>query len=301
MKTNLLFNLAGAGLLALFAAQASGGWTQTIDDSAAQFSSWNSDLQEGVDPSAVGGTYRYILDWGDSDNASGIVKYQLSGVPAGNRLYHVSFSSPASSTFGTSGNIAQWHVFDVAADGMENFNQKIPWAGQFGTNKQWLGPNSGYNPGALTQLGPGPQSDASLADGSLVWLNGSSGMGQPYIYIRYQPFYTSPIAFDAITVSQYFNPDLNGSGLVDVSDIQQVAINYLNTGVPIIPGDANIDGIVDVSDIQLIAAYYLQSWPPPPGIAGTGVPEPSSVAMLGVGMLGWAGCAALRRRRAFTK
>lgn len=306
MKINVIPCLAAAGLLALSAAPAFGGWTQTIDDSAAQFSEFRSGaLQTASDPSAVGGSYRYILDWGDSDaDASATVKYQLSGVPAGNRLYHISISSPADPTFGTSGSIAQWRVFNVAADGTESFAQEIPWAGQFGTNQQWIGPNSGYNPGALTQLGPGPQSDASLADGSLVWLNGSAtgiGTGQPYIYIRYQPFYTGPIAFDAVTVSQYLNPDLNNSHFVDISDIQAVAANYLNSGPVILAGDANIDGIVDVSDIQTIATYWLQSWPPPPGIAGAGVPEPSSVVTLGIGSLALAGCALLRRRRVFRK
>jgi len=192
-------------LLALSTVHASAAFVQTIDDSNATFSSWNGNLQTAIDPTAVGGSYHYINSWADSGNDSAVVRYQLSGVPAGNNLYHISFSSPNNPTFGTGAGIVQWHIFDVAADGTENFAQDIPWAGQFGTNKQWLGPNSGYNPGGYTTLGPGPQNDGSLEDGRTVWLNGS-GSGDPYIYIKFQGFYTGPIAFDAITVTQVPEP-----------------------------------------------------------------------------------------------
>lgn len=205
MHRSILSALFAACLFAASTSQVSAAWTQTVDDSAATFSSFDGQLLTAIDPTAVGGSYHYISDWGDGGNASGIVKYQLSGVPAGNNLYHISFSSPTNANFGSPGSIAQWHIFDVAADGTENNSQAIPWAGQFGTNKQWLGPNSGYNPGAFTQLGPGPQNDASQGDGTEIWLNGS-GSGQPYIYIKYQPWYTGPIAFDAITVTQVPEP-----------------------------------------------------------------------------------------------
>lgn len=190
-----------ACLLVAASTQAFGQFSQTVDDVDAVFSSWNGALQVAADPTAYGGSYRYILDWGNSGNASALVRYQLSGVPAGNNLYHVSFSSPTNAAFGTPGSIAQWHIFNAAADGTTNFAQAIPWAGQFGTNKQWLGPNQGYNPGAFTLLGPGPQSDVSSGDGDVIWLNGS-GSGAPYIYIEFQPWYNAPIAFDAINVTQ---------------------------------------------------------------------------------------------------
>lgn len=206
MHRQILSIFVATTVVAISATQALAAWTQTVDDSAATFSSFDGQLQTAIDPTAVGGSYHFISDWGDSNNASAIVKYQLSGVPAGNNLYHISFSSPTNSTFGTSGSIAQWHIFNIAADGTENFpTQNIPWAGQFGTNNQYLGPNSGYNPGAFTLLGPGPQNDATQGDGAEIWLNGS-GSGQPYIYIKYQPWYTGPIAFDAITVTQVPEP-----------------------------------------------------------------------------------------------
>ncbi len=198
--------VAVACVLGLSAVPAYAAFSQTVNDSDAQFSSFSGQLLTALDATAVGGSYHYINNWGaDGGSQSGVVKYQLSGVPAGNNLYHLEFSSPTNATFGAPGSIAQWHIFNVAADGTENNAQAIPWVGMFGTNKQWLGPNSGYNPGGWTLLGPGPQSDGSLEGGIDIWLNGS-GSGSPYIYLGVQGFYNSPIAFDAIRVTQIPEP-----------------------------------------------------------------------------------------------
>ncbi|MBI2823687.1 MAG: hypothetical protein HYX69_03230 [Planctomycetia bacterium] len=82
--------------------------------------------------------------------------------------------------------------------------------------------------------------------------------------------------------------DTNFDGIVDVSDIQVIAANYLQTGA-LRAGNANGDNIVDVSDIQLIAANYLQTTPPlPGGGAAASVPEPATLmlaVMAGLGLL----------------
>ncbi|MBI2826686.1 MAG: PQQ-dependent sugar dehydrogenase [Planctomycetia bacterium] len=82
---------------------------------------------------------------------------------------------------------------------------------------------------------------------------------------------------DVIKLSR--NPgDVDLSGLVDVSDIQTVATNYLTSG-PL--GDADLSGFVDISDIQTIAAHWLQGG----GSPATAVPEPASLALAACGVL----------------
>lgn len=92
----------------------------------------------------------------------------------------------------------------------------------------------------------------------------------------------APINFAGTTGSITDNPDTNGSGFVDISDIQVIAANYLTTGPT---GDANHDGLVDVSDIQVIAAHWLQTWPPAGSGSGAGVPEPATGTLSIVGLL----------------
>lgn len=280
MHTNKLTIVTILVTVALITSRATAGWFQIVDDSAADFSLFQSGLLTINDPTAVGGSYHAISDWGDSDDdASATVRYQLTNVPAGTHLYHISFSSPTDSTYGDANGIAQWHVFDVAADGTENFNQNIPWAGQFGTNKQWLGTQS-YNPGAFTQLGPGPQNDQSQGDGAEVWINGS-GSSSPFIYIKFQPFYTGPIAFDAIKVTSVPAPipgDLNFDGVVDIQDLTIVANTWLTKTD--FRGDASGDGRVDIQDLTLIANNWLHT-----DGSQTLVPEPASAVLAGIGLV----------------
>jgi hypothetical protein len=270
--------IALASIVGLLTSTAAAGWFQVVDDSAADFSLFNSGLITVNDSSAVGGSYHAIGDWGDSDDdASATVRYQLTNVPAGTHLYHISFSSPNNSVYGTTGSIAQWHVFDVAADGTQNFNQTIPWAGQFGTNKQWLGTQD-YKPGEFTQLGPGPQNDISQGDGAEVWINGSAS-SSPYIYVKYQPFYTGPIAFDAIRVTSVPAPipgDVNFDGRVDIQDVTLVANTWLSKTD--FRGDTSGDGRVDIQDITLVANNWLATDGTP-----TLIPEPSSALLASLG------------------
>ncbi|MBI2824907.1 MAG: phosphodiester glycosidase family protein [Planctomycetia bacterium] len=96
------------------------------------------------------------------------------------------------------------------------------------------------------------------------------------------------------------NPDTNGDGVVDISDIQTIATNWLHTGPPPSAADANNDGVVDISDVQTIAAHWLEAWPP--GGSGAGaVPEPASVVTLAMGLLGVAIFTVFRRRLVVTR
>ncbi|MBI2827075.1 MAG: hypothetical protein HYX69_20585 [Planctomycetia bacterium] len=51
---------------------------------------------------------------------------------------------------------------------------------------------------------------------------------------------------------------VNGDGIVDISDIQAIAVHWLQAFPP---ADINADGLVDISDIQLVAARWLTTGP----------------------------------------
>ena len=83
---------------------------------------------------------------------------------------------------------------------------------------------------------------------------------------------------------------MNGDGVVDIFDINLVSANWGTPGGP--TGDANGDGNVDIFDINLISA----NWTPAPAPGGAAaVPEPSSVILATLGLLGFL-CAAGARR-----
>ena len=75
--------------------------------------------------------------------------------------------------------------------------------------------------------------------------------------------------------------DINLDGTVNIFDINAVSSRW-NTSDPL--GDANGDGIVNIFDINLISSNW--------GASGStsAVPEPSSLALATIGLLGLVGC-----------
>ncbi|MBI2827279.1 MAG: PEP-CTERM sorting domain-containing protein [Planctomycetia bacterium] len=119
------------------------------------------------------------------------------------------------------------------------------------------------------------------------------GTGDPFV---------GTVRFDNIVTAnediiKFLTGDVSHDGIVDISDIQTIAANYLTAGPT---GDANNDGIVDISDIQVIAAHYLDGSGggviPGTG-SGTAVPEPASAGLMALGLVIGA-VHVYRRRRA---
>jgi hypothetical protein len=76
--------------------------------------------------------------------------------------------------------------------------------------------------------------------------------------------------------------DANGDGRVDINDLTIVLANYNQTGMTWSQGEFTGDGTVDINDLTIVLANYNTTYATGPAAA----PEPSSVVLLGVGVIG---------------
>ncbi|MBI2827280.1 MAG: hypothetical protein HYX69_21620 [Planctomycetia bacterium] len=139
----------------------------------------------------------------------------------------------------------------------------------------------------------GPLASATTAFSSVrLTRQGRGGTGDHFV---------GTMRFDNVITAnediiRFLSGDVSHDGIVDVSDIQTIAANYLTAGPT---GDANNDGIVDISDIQVVAANYLNGGGGIPAGNGGGagaslVPEPTGAVLMAVGL---ALCTVSMRRR----
>jgi hypothetical protein len=87
--------------------------------------------------------------------------------------------------------------------------------------------------------------------------------------------------------------DVNGDGIVNGQDLALVSSNWLHTGSGV-TGDVNHDGIVNGQDLALVSSNWLHTSGAGALVTTSGVPEPSSFALLALGLASAAG--AVRRR-----
>jgi hypothetical protein len=197
IKLNLSHVLILASALGLWAARANAAYDVIVTPDQFIMQDWGGNIQQsavGAYPGDNAAGYYYTNNFGNSPSATIIIPLP-AGMPSGWNQYDVYQWDP-------SANTTQWHVVDIAGDGTMNANPTMPWLGQFGTNHQYL-QNPQNNQGGWVQLGPGPQSDSSNDGGYGVWINPTSGNGNPYLQIHYLGFENSPESFDAIRVVQF--------------------------------------------------------------------------------------------------
>src|ERR1035441_6626658 len=188
--------LLAALALGISATGAFAQYDQIITPDQFQFQTWGGNLAFSTVGAYAGDNptgYGWTANYGNSPSAT--IQIPLpAGLQSGWHQYDVYQWVP-------NVNSVQWHVVDIAADGTMNNNPTMPWAGQFGTDHQYLQDPQG-NQGGWLKLGPGPQSDTTNDGGSGVWINPTTGHGAPYLPIHFLGFEGSPETFDAIRVVQ---------------------------------------------------------------------------------------------------
>ncbi len=96
-----------------------------------------------------------------------------------------------------------------------------------------------------------------------------------------QTSYVNTIVGDPLMVFREWVPgDATGDGVVNICDLGQLAMNYgMSEGATVWNGDFNGDGSVRVGDLGILSANYGT------GTGGAGVPEPATLALLGMGAI----------------
>lgn len=119
-----------------------------------------------------------------------------AGMPSTMELFSVEFFVP------TSGPL-NWQPIETANVGESEgaMNAMIPWAGQFGTNHQWLGSDGGTR-GSWKTTGPGPQAPADASytaagNGTTMWMNKDASL-----YAKWNYGWDIDRAWSAIRVTQ---------------------------------------------------------------------------------------------------
>jgi hypothetical protein len=196
MKINLNV-LALASVLALWTVSANAAYDVIVTPDQFNFLTWGGNLSfdtAGAYPGDSATGYGYTNNFGASPSAT--IEIPLpAGMESGWHQYDVYQWDP-------NVHSTQWHVVDIAGNGTMGPSASEPWAGQFGTNHQYI-QNPQSNQGGWVQLGPGPQTDSSNDGGYGVWMNPTSGEGgAPYLQIHYLGFENTPESFDAIRVVQ---------------------------------------------------------------------------------------------------
>ena len=101
----------------------------------------------------------------------------------------------------------------------------------------------------------------------------------------------------AIILQPQLPGDAIGDGKVDINDLTIVLSNFGQSGMTWGTGDFNGDGKVDVNDLTILLSHFGQTAAASGLASPSAVPEPSTLALSAVALLGLAAVVRSGRRR----
>jgi hypothetical protein len=139
-------------------------------------------------------------------------------MPTGTNLYMISWYQP---TIG----VPDWQPiesqFGGAAGEVYPVDPNIPWAGMWGTNHQYVGPNLG-TAGTWVATGPGPHTPENAdynagGNGIYMWLNvGATVDESSWLYAKWDYGWPITHAWSALAISQIPEPSILALGALGV-------------------------------------------------------------------------------------
>ena len=243
--------------------------------------------QSSGDASFVGNSYSHSGTAGDISR----VYWELNGnsvnngtpVPTTTELYRIEFYGTTEA--GHNG----WQPVESQFHGIVGesfpFESSIPWAGQFGTNHQYIAA-SGTDDGQWHKLGPGPQADGNPpADGTMLWLTAGS-----WLYAKWDFAFSIDRTWSALRLTQVapitpppITGDYNGNGVVDAADYV-VWRNTLGQTGSTLTADGYDDDIIDELDYLIWQENFGHTSGSGSSSGGSGalaaVPEPVTFSLL---------------------
>ena len=100
----------------------------------------------------------------------------------------------------------------------------------------------------------------------------------------------------AVVLKHSLPGDANFDGKVDINDLTIVLAHYDQTGATWAQGEFTGDGTVDINDLTIVLAHYGQTAAASGLGSASAVPEPGTLAVLGLGLVGLLAYAWRKRR-----
>jgi hypothetical protein len=258
-----------------FATFAGAGYSGAQSSGAAQYVGNSYGFNNGGSPVGVNRVYWELS--GNSVNNN-------TPVPTTTELYKLEF-------YGTSeAGHNSWQPVESQFHGSAGetypVDSGIPWAGQFGTNHQYIAAG-GFNDGAWHTLGPGPQADTTApADGTMMWLTASS-----WLYAKWDFTFAIDRSWSALRLTQVtpiagppVTGDYNKNGTVDAADYTLWRKTFGSVG-PNLPADGFPDGFIDEYDYDVWREAYGNHNGSGAGNGWsllTSVPEPTTIVSIAI-------------------